>query len=198
MIHSRSPKRVTQGRQAPVPLQRWVHLHRCNRWVHLTEGSCVEDGWKSEIYWRYIYSEAIFGVSFLGGSGVSIKGVKIVRDTLRETNIQGHYSRTPQSNPENRLTVYLPFSKHQRVINQWPLKIISWKIKFPCWALTMFHCELLALGRFVFYILGHMNITHTDIERFYLWEWLQFRILCVLGILFVLLNAYQQYMHKHV
>ena len=165
----------------------------------------MEDGWKSEIYWRYICSEAIFGVSFLGGSGVSIKGVKIVRDTLRETNsshlkmdgwnrivsfwgtayfkvrtvsfregtlpetnIQGHYSRTPQSNPENRLTVYLPFSKHQRVINQWPLKIISWKIKFPCWALTMFHCELLALGRFVFYILGHMNITHTDIERFYL------------------------------
>ena len=146
-------------------------------------------------------------MSFLGGSCVSIKGVKIVRDTLREslretnsshlkmdgwnrivsfwgtayfqvrtvsfregtlpeTNIQGHYSRTPQSNPENRLTVYLPFSKHQRVINQWPLKIISWKIKFPCWALTMFHCELLALGRFVFYILGHMYINHTDIESF--------------------------------
>lgn len=105
-------------------------------------------------------------MSFLGGSGVSIKGVKIVRDTPPENNIQGHYSRTPQSNPENILKVYLPLSKHQLVINQLPLKIISWKIKFPCWALTIFNCELLALGRFVFYILGHMNITHTDIESF--------------------------------
>ena len=70
------------------------------------------------VFGVYICFEAIFGVSFLGGSGVSIKGVKIVRDTLRENNIQGLYSRTPQSNPENILKVYLPLSKHQLVINQ--------------------------------------------------------------------------------